>query len=74
MKRQMFSAVVTLMETDEDTAEEVIRTKRVLKKGNSFGVSLLFAAETERKKNKYIITYLLAYVYIYCVSTLNETF
>lgn len=27
------------METDEETEDEVIRTKAVLKKGNSFGVN-----------------------------------
>ncbi|XP_071125080.1 cyclic nucleotide-binding domain-containing protein 2-like isoform X1 [Mytilus edulis] len=31
------NAIVTLMETDEETEDEVIRTKAVLKKGNSFG-------------------------------------
>ena len=68
MKRQMFSAVVTLMETDEDTAEEVIRTKRVLKKGNSFGVSLLFAAETERKKKQiHNHLFISLCIYILCI-------
>jgi hypothetical protein len=31
------------MERDEDTEDEVVRTKALLKKGNSFGVWMLFS-------------------------------
>ncbi|KAK3100723.1 hypothetical protein FSP39_024272 [Pinctada imbricata] len=40
------TAVVTILQTDKDTGEEVIRTVAVLKKGNSFGELALMYGST----------------------------
>lgn len=36
------TAVVTILQTDPHSGEQVVRTAAVLKKGNSFGVSKFY--------------------------------